>query len=166
MKPEVMQVIEDAKQILTNPEAWTNCFALALDAEGYDVWDIEHLEGMRLSVVGALELASHRRGYDSSVMDAVVAFLYPVAWKHILAPYPYPHELMESHAEGDTHYLYEELGYFNDADSRIHEDIIDLLDTALAYAYAKVLPVLPSHREAMTTAFSGLMQENKQKGIQ
>ena len=165
MKPEVMQVITDARQILAQPDAWTNCFALALDEEDFEVWEVEHVDGLRLSLVGALELASHRRGYDPSVMDAVVAFLYPVAWKHILAPYPYPHELMESHAEGD-HYLYEELGYFNSEGSRIHEDIVDLLDTALAYAYAKTLPVLPSHSKAMMQAFTGLMQENKQKGIQ
>ena len=163
MKPEMMQVILDARQILAEPDAWTNCFALALDEQDFEVWEVEHVDGLRLSVVGALDLASHRRGYDDSVMDAVVAFLYPVAWKHILAPYPYPHELMESHAEGDTHYLYEELGYFNDADSRIHEDIIDLLDTALAYAYAKVIPVLPSDREAMMTAFTGLMKDNNQR---
>ena len=165
MKPEVMQVITDARQILMNPEAWTDCFALALDAEGYDVWDIEHLEGMRLSLCGALDLASHRRGYDKAVMDAVVSFLYPITWKHILAPYPYPHELMESHAEGD-HYLYEELGYFNDQDGRTHAEVMQVLNTALVHGYTKTLPKLPSHREAMTTAFTGLMQENKQKGIQ
>ena len=38
MKPEVMQVIEEARQLLIRPESWIDCFALSQDADGEDVW--------------------------------------------------------------------------------------------------------------------------------
>ena len=165
MKPEVMHVIEDARQLLIKPESWINCFALSQDADGEDVWEVEDLEDVdRLSLCGALDLAAHRRKYPKSVSDAVVSFLYPICWEHILAPYPYPHELCESHADGD-HYLYEELGYFNDEEGRTHAEVMQVLNVALAYGYTKTLPTLPTPDKAMIRAFSGLMEENKRKGI-
>ena len=164
MQPEVMQVIDDARQLLIHPDAWCNCFALGQD-DGWDIWDAEDLEDVQLSLCGALELASHRRKYPKAVMDAVVAFLYPICWEHILAPYPYPHELCESHAAGD-HYLYEELGYFNDEEGRTHAEVMQVLNVALAYGYTKTLPRLPTPDKAMIRAFSGLMEENKRKGIE
>ena len=174
MKDEVMQVIDDARQLLIKPEAWTNCFGLGQDTDGvttWDVWQPEDLDSdflyddkyIKMSLCGALELAAHRRKYPKAVMDAVVLFLYPLAWKQILAPYPYPHELIESHTDGD-HYLYEELGYFNE--SRTHAEVVGLLNTALAHIYAKTIPSLPTQRQAMLDAFVGLMEENKRKSIE
>ena len=59
--------------MLIKPESWIDCFALALDADGEDVWEIEDLEDVdRLSLMGALDLAAHRRKYPKAVMDAVV----------------------------------------------------------------------------------------------
>ena len=52
--------------------------------------------------MGALDLAAHRRKYPKAVMDAVVSFLYPLAWQHITTPYPFPHELYEDLAEGGS----------------------------------------------------------------
>ena len=168
MKPEVMQVIHDARQILANPESWTNCFALAIDCgdgDTWQVWEAEDLdnEDLLMSLVGALELAAHRRKYPKAVMDAVVRFIYPLCWSRITAPYPYPHELCESHEMRDGSYLYEELGYFNE--ERTHSEILEMLNTALAHGYAKTIPALPTERDAMLIAFAGLAEENKHKGI-
>lgn len=76
MQPEVMHVIEDARQLLIRPESWIDCFALSQDADGEDVWEVEDLEDVdRLSLCGALDLAAHRRKYPKAVSDAVVSFL-------------------------------------------------------------------------------------------
>ena len=165
---QIYAVIADARQILKDPESWTDCFALGRD-DGHDVWDAEDLDRayrddapVQMSLCGALELASHRRKYRKSVVGAVVAILYPICWSRILAPYPYPHELMESHAEGD-HYLYEELGYFNDQEGRTHAEVIGVLNSALAHLYAKSIPSLPTPSDAMVRAFAGLAEENKRK---
>ena len=169
--PEQIQpVIGDARQILANPDSWTNCFALATDGEGSEAWDVwqpENLdnEDLKMSLCGALELAAHRRKHRKAVMDAVVRFIYPLCWSKITAPYPYPYELVESHRAGDGHYLYEELGYFNDQDDRTHGEVLEVLNIALAHCYTKTQPSLPQPREAMLTAFTGLREENRRKGI-
>jgi len=164
MKPEVMQVVSDARQILIHPESWINCFALSEDSDG-EIWEPAELVTMdRLSLVGALELAAYKRKYPREVMDTVIAFLYPLCWKQILAPYPYPHEILEDLTEGG-HFAYEELGYFNDQDGRTHAEVVGVLNTALAHGYAKTIPSLPTERQAMLDAFTGLMEENKRKGV-
>ena len=172
VKPEQIQtVIDDARHILAKAESWTNCFALAIDGEGsesWDVWQPEDLdnEDLKMSLCGALELAAHRRKYPKAVMDAVMRFIYPLCWSKILAPYPYPYELCESHEAGDGHYIYEEIGYFNDEDDRTHGEVLDVLTTALAHCYAKTLPSLPNPSDCASRAFTGLMEENKRKGIE
>ena len=166
MKPEVMQVIEEARQLLIRPESWIDCFALSQDADGEDVWEIEDLEDVnRLSLCGALDLAAHRRGYDRKVSDAVVSFLYPICWQHISVPYPYPHELYADLAEGG-HFIYEEFGYFNDQDGRTHAEVLGVLNTALAYGYTQTIPSLPTPRDAEVRAFTELAEDNKRKGIE
>ena len=166
MQPEVMQVIEDARQLLIRPESWINCFALSQDTDGEDVWAVEDLEDVdRLSLCGALDLATHRRGYGKKISDAVVSFLYPICWKHISVPYPYPHELYADLAEGGS-FMYEEFGYFNDQDGRTHGEVIGVLNTALAYGYTKTMPSLPTPRDAEVRAFTELAEDNKRKGIE
>ena len=162
MQPEVMQVIDDARQLLIKPDSWIDCFALALDADGEDVWEIEDLEDVdRLSLMGALDLASHRRKYPKAVMDGVVAFLYPLAWRHIHAPYPFPHELYDDLKEGGN-FIYEEFGYFNDQDGRTHAEVMQVLNTALAHGYAKTIPSLPTENDAVIRSFTELSAENHQ----
>lgn len=166
MKPEVMQVVSDARQLLIHPESWINCFALSEDSDG-EIWSAAELVTMdRLSLVGALELAGYKRKYPREVMDAVIAFLYPLCWKQILAPYPYPHEILEDLTEGSGTFGYEELGYFNDQDGRTHAEVVGVLNTALAHCYANTQPSLPDPSDAMTIAFTGLIEENKRKGIE
>ena len=161
MKPEVMQVIDDARQLLIQPESWIGCFALSQDANGKDVWDVPDLEKAdRLSLMGALDLAAHRRKYPKAVMDAVVSFLYPLAWQHITTPYPFPHELYEDLAEGGS-FMYEEFGYFNDQDGRTHAEVMEVLNTALAHGYAKTIPSLPTANDAVKRSFTELSAENK-----
>ena len=161
MKPEVMQVIDDARQLLIQPESWIGCFALSQDANGKDVWDVPDLEKAdRLSLMGALDLAAHRRKYPKSVSDAVVSFLYPLCWQHITTPYPFPHELIEDLAEGGN-FMYEEFGYFNDQDGRTHAEVMEVLNTALAHGYAKTIPSLPTANDAVKRSFTELSAENK-----
>ena len=162
MKPEVMQVIKDARQLLIQLESWIDCFALSQDSDGEDVWEIEDLEDVdRLSLMGALDLAAHRRKYPKKVMDAVVSFLYPLAWQHIAMPYPFPHELYEDLAEGGN-FMYEEFGYFNDQEGRTHAQVIGVLNTALAYGYAKISPSLPTPNDAVKHSFTELSAENRE----
>ena len=162
MQTEVMQVIDDARQLL-KPSRWTNCFAIAQDTEGNDVWEVEEIESTDLlSLCGAIELATHRRGYDKAVSDAVVLFLYPIVWKHISVPYPYPSELIESHYNDATCYLYEEFGYFNDRDGRTYAEVVGVLNTALAFGYTKTLPALPQPRECAIRAFTELSESNRE----
>ena len=162
MQPEVMQVIEDARQLLIRPESWIDCFALSQDADGEDVWAVEDLEDVdRLSLCGALDLAAYRRKYPKTVMDAVVSFLYPICWQHISVPYPYPHELYADLAEGGS-FMYEEFGYFNDQAGRTHAEVIGVLNTALAHGYAKTIPTLPTENDAALHAFKELSAENKE----
>ena len=166
MQPEVMHVIEDARQLLIRPESWIDCFALSQDADGEDVWEVEDLKDVdRLSLCGALDLAAHRRKYPKAVSDAAVSFLYPICWQHISAPYPFPHELYADLAEGGS-FMYEELGYFNDQDGRTHAEVIGVLNTALAYGYAQTIPSLPPPRDAEVRAFTELVEDNKRKGIE
>ena len=161
MKPEVMQVIDDARQLLIQPESWIGCFALSQDANGKDVWDVPDLEKAdRLSLMGALDLAAHRRNYPKSVSDAVVLFLYPLCWQHISVPYPFPHGLIENLAEGGS-FMYEEFGYFNAHDGRTHAEVMELLNTALAHGYAKTIPSLPTPDDAVERSFTELSAENK-----
>lgn len=163
MKPEVMQIIEDARQLLIEPDSWIRCFALSQSADGEDVWEIEDLENLdRLSFIGALDLAAHRRRYPKAVMDAVVRFVYPIVWQHISVPYLAPHELIEDLDEGGN-FIYEELGYFNEQESRTHDEVIAVLNTALAFGYSKTLPMLPPPHEAAQRAWRELAKENKRR---
>lgn len=160
MQTEVRQVIEDARTLIGNPEAWVGCFALALDADGCDVWEVADLEKVdRLSIMGAVDLAAHRRGYGRKVTDAVVSFLYPLAWKYIHAPYPFPHELYEDLQEGGS-FMYEEFGYFNDQTGRTHGEVMEVLNLALAHGYAKTIPSLPTPNDAVRRSFMELSVEN------
>ena len=162
MQPEVMQVIDDARQMLINPDSWIDCFALALDADGEDVWEVEDLEDAdRLSLMGTLDLAAHRRKYPKAISDAVVSFLYPLCWQHINTPYPFPHELIEDIAEGGN-FIYEEFGYFNDQDGRTYAEVMQVLNTGLAHGYAKTIPSLPSPNDAVERSFAELSAENHQ----
>jgi len=168
MNPEVIQVVSDARQLLIHPESWINCFALGIDADadphtGDEVWDVSELEehNCKLSLMGALELAAHRRKYPKAIMDAVVKFLYPLAWRQISVPYPFPHQLYDDLREGG-HFMYEEFGYYNDEDSRTHAEVIGVLNMALGYGYARVIPSLPMPNDAAKHSFEELSAENRE----
>lgn len=163
MKPEVMQIISDARQLLIEPESWIRCFALSLDSDGDEVWEVADLENVdRLSFCGALDLAAHRRQYPKAVMDAVVRFVYPIVWQHISVPYLAPHELIEDLDEGGN-FIYEELGYFNEQDSRTHDEVLSVLNTALAFGYTKTLPTLPTPQDAAQRAWRELAWNRQAK---
>ena len=161
MQPEAMQVIDNARQLLSKPESWIGCFALSQDSDGEDVWEISGLEDVdQLSLMGALDLAAHRRKYPKAIMDAVVKFLYPLAWRQISVPYPFPHELYDDLREGGS-FMYEEFGYYNDEDGRTHAEVLGVLNMALAFGYARISPSLPTPNDAAKHSFEELSAENR-----
>ena len=170
MNQEVSGVIHDARNLIKHPQSWIGCFALSKDSEERDLWEIEELEKAdRLSICGAIDVAAHRRGhkvhghgYGKTVTDKVVMFMYPLIWKAITAPFPFPSDLYEDLAEGGS-FLYEEYGYFNEEAD--HPTVMKALNLALAHAYCKTAPRLPAPQAAAVHAFGELAEENKRKGI-
>ena len=57
--------------------------------------------------------------------------------------------------------MYEEFGYFNDQDGRTHDEVMQVLNTALAHGYAKTIPSLPTPNDAVKRSFTELSAENK-----
>ena len=122
MKDSTTKILEEARSIIEDKKNWTKG-SIALDAKGRDVW-ASSPQACRWCVSGAIVRAAESLNLDTQKRHDAIKYLTDVTRTHIS-------ERWEREPEYITIFNDASITMFNDAVETTHQDVLDVLDTAI-----------------------------------